>query len=62
MMYIITLCKRWYNLDVLTPKNVILSNFNVMRLKESNIPAPVLLNLLNLLRKRDKMLGKPSIL
>ena len=29
---------------------------------ESNIRALVLLNLLNLLRKRDKMLGKPHIL
>ena len=29
---------------------------------ESNIHAPVLLNLLNLLRKRDKMLDKPRIL
>ena len=29
---------------------------------ESNIRAPVLLNLLNSLRKRDKMLGKPCIL
>ena len=29
---------------------------------ESNIRAPVLLNLLNSLRKRDKMLGKPRIL
>ena len=28
---------------------------------ESNIPAPVLLNLLNLLRKSDIMLGKPCI-
>ena len=27
-----------------------------------NIHAPVLLNLLNKLRKRDKLLGKPSIL
>ena len=31
-------------------------------LKESNICALVLLNLLNSLRKRDKMLGKPCIL
>ena len=29
---------------------------------ESNIRAPVLLNLLNLLQKSDKMLGKPCIL
>ena len=29
---------------------------------ESNIHALVLLNLLNLLQKRDKMLGKPRIL
>ena len=29
---------------------------------ESNIHAPVLLNLLNWLRKREKMLGKPHIL
>ena len=29
--------------------------------KKSNIRAPVLLNLLNSLRKRDKMLDKPSI-
>ena len=29
---------------------------------ESYIRAPVLLNLLNSLRKRDKMLGKPPIL
>ena len=29
---------------------------------ESNFHALVLLNLLNLLRKRDKMLGKPRIL
>ena len=28
---------------------------------ESNIRAPVLLNLLNSLQKRDKMLGKPHI-
>ena len=34
-----------------------------MRLQiESNIPALVLLNLLNSLRKKDKMLGKPHIL
>ena len=39
-----------------------LSNFNVMWSIETNIHAPVLLNLLNLLRKRDKMLGKPHIL
>ena len=31
-------------------------------IKKSNIDAPVLLNLLNLLRKRAKMLGKPGIL
>ena len=29
---------------------------------ESNVPALVLLNLLNSLQKRDKMLGKPCIL
>ena len=29
---------------------------------ESNIPDSVLLNLSNLLQKRDKMLNKPSIL
>ena len=29
---------------------------------ESNVPAPVLLNLLNLFQKSDKMLGKPRIL
>ena len=29
---------------------------------ESNIPASVLLNLLNSLQKSDKMLGKPHIL
>ena len=29
---------------------------------ESNIHAPVLLNLLNVLRKSNKMLGKPHIL
>ena len=29
---------------------------------ESNIRAPVLLNLSNSLRKKDKMLGKPRIL
>ena len=35
---------------------------NVIWQIESNIRALVLLNLLNLMRKRDKMLGKPHIL
>ena len=35
---------------------------NVINKIESNIRVPVLLNLLNSLRKRDKMLGKPRIL
>ena len=34
------------------------SNVNVLWYIESNSHAPVLLNLLNLLRKSDKMLGK----
>ena len=40
----------------------ILITFYLMSLIESNICAPVSMNLLNLLRKRDKMLGKPHIL
>ena len=39
-----------------------LSIFNVLWLKESNIRAAVLLNILNLLRNRDKMGGKAHIL
>ena len=39
-----------------------LINLNVMQQIESNIRACVLLNLLKLLRKRDKILGKPRIL
>ena len=54
--------KLWQNLDVFTPKMWFLINLNVTWKIESNICAPVLLNLLNLLRKRDKMLGKPRIL
>ena len=38
------------------------SNLKCHMLIESNIHALVLLNLLNLLRKRDKMFGKPHIL
>ena len=38
------------------------SNLYVIWLIESNIHAPVLLNLSNSLRKNDKMLGKPRIL
>ena len=41
-----------------TPKNVITKN--ILK-SESNIPAPVLLNLLNLLGKSVKMLGKHFI-
>ena len=38
------------------------SNLKVNMIKESNIHAHALLDLLNLLRKKDKMLGKPGIL
>ena len=44
------------------PKWDFFNNFNALWQIESNIRAPVLLNLLNLLQKRDKMLGKPGIL
>ena len=47
----------WQNPNVFMPKN----DFK-MTLMSSKICAPVLLNLLNLLQKRDKMLGKPHIL
>ena len=39
-----------------------LSNVNAMWKIESNNRAPVLLNLLNSLRKSDKIRGKPRIL
>ena len=42
------------NLDVFTPKMQFLSIINVMRLIESYIRAPVLLNLLNSLQKKRK--------
>ena len=45
-----------------TPKMWFLSNFNIIWSIESNICAPVLLDLSNLLRKSDKMRGKPRIL
>ena len=41
---IITLHRRWQNLDVFTPKMWFLINFNVMWYIESNICATVLLN------------------
>ena len=62
MTSIIMLHKRWQNIDVFTHKmrfQVILMSYNKL---ETNIHAPVLLNLLNLLRKSDKMIGKPHIL
>ena len=37
------------------------NNFYAICYIESNIAAPVLLNLLNLLRKSDKMISKPRI-
>ena len=63
MTPILTLPKRWQNLDVFKQKkNAIKSYVHVMLLIVSNIRAPVLLNLLNLLQKSDKMLSKPRIL
>ena len=62
MTSIITLHKRWENPDVFTPKMWVLINFNVMWWIESSIHALVLLNLLNWLRKSNKILGKPHIL
>ena len=50
------------NYNVLTAEMRFQSNLNVICYIESNMRALVLLNLLNLLRKRDKMLGKPHIL
>ena len=38
------------------------SSFRVIWLIQSNMHAPVLLNFLKLLRKRDKMLDKPHML
>ena len=57
MTSIITLHKVRKKLDLFTPKKAILKYF----LTESNICSPVLLNLLNLLQKIDKILGKPPI-
>ena len=45
-------------LDILTLK----TRFSDKLKKVTNIHAPVLLNVLNSLQKRDKMLGKPCIL
>ena len=55
--------KNWQNLDIFMSKMWYLCNFDVMWLIESNICAPVLLNLLNLLQKSLKQFGsKPHIL
>ena len=62
MTSITTLCTYLQNYYVFTPEMNLQSNLNVIWSIESNIRAIVLLNILNSLRKRDKMLGKPRIL
>ena len=58
MTSIITLHKISESLDVFTSKIQFLSFFfNVMCKIESNMSAPVLFSLINLLRKRDKVHG-----
>ena len=56
-------CGTWlYRLLIFAPLlTSFQSNLNVIWYIESNIHALVLFNLLNLLRKRDKRLGKPGI-
>ena len=50
-------------ISILLPKYLLISNYEKEVLNRgSYTSAQVLLNLLNKLRKRDKMLGKPGIL
>ena len=56
---------QWTILNIFKPKMCFHDDFYVIRKIESNIHAPVLnnlLNVLNSLRKSDKMWGKPNIL
>ena len=62
MTSITTLLTYWQNSKVFTTEMNFQSNLNVIWLIESNICALVLLNILNSLPKRNKMLGKPRIL
>ena len=61
MTSIITLRKTWQFLAFFHARNAILSDFKVLWYIKSNIRAPVLCNLLNLLQNINKMLGKPRV-